>query len=257
MTTHAIPDTRPAAETGRDDGAGAEVARLSRARARAGDASGLDLLELVLRQRIAGRVALVSSFGAESVVLLHLAARVDRSVPVIFLDTGKHFAETLAYRRALADRLGLTNVLDIQPAAEDLARFDAGGTLWRGDPDFCCHIRKTEPLDRALTRLGGGFDGWITGRKRFQGASRQALPAIELDRATGRLKVNPLATWSAEDVQRYLAAHDLPVHPLLGRGYRSIGCAPCTRAVRPGEDARAGRWSWLDKSECGIHAPTA
>ncbi|MEQ9814626.1 MAG: phosphoadenylyl-sulfate reductase [Azospirillaceae bacterium] len=255
MSSHAPSARQPAADAVWSQGAGDPDARLAQVLARADGATGLALLELVLRDGIAGRVALVSSFGAESAVLLDLAARIDPAVPVIFLETGKHFAETLAYREALARRLGLTDIRDIRPAATDLARHDPDGTLWQGDPDLCCHIRKTEPLDRALAELGGGVDGWITGRKRFQAASREALPAIELDQATGRLKINPLAGWSPDDIQRYLADRDLPLHPLLARGFRSIGCAPCTRATRPGEAARAGRWSWLDKTECGIHAP--
>lgn len=225
------------------------VSRVAAHRARIGDRAGPELLETLIAGPLAGRIALVSSFGAESAVLLHMVSRIDPMTPVIFLDTGKLFAETLAYRDALAGRLGLGDIRSVAPDPADLARNDPDGTLWSLEPDLCCHIRKTEPLDRALN----GFDAWITGRKRFHGGRRGALPTLEGDLATGRIKVNPLAPWSEDRLSRYLADHDLPVHPLVNDGYRSIGCVPCTRAVVPGEDARAGRWSWLDKSECGIH----
>jgi phosphoadenosine phosphosulfate reductase len=216
---------------------------------RYGSLDGGELLAAVLSDPLAGRIALVSSFGAESAVLLHLWAETDPARPVIFLNTGKLFGATLAYREALVERLGLEDVRDIRPDRADLRRNDPAATLWQSDPDHCCYIRKTVPLDAALD----GFDGWVTGRKRFQGGKRGALKAIETDVATGRVKINPLAPWSEERIARYLADHDLPVHPLVDDGYLSIGCEPCTRAVGPGEDPRAGRWSGLDKTECGIH----
>lgn len=208
------------------------------------------LLRRVLLRRFPGRIALVSSFGTESAVLLHLVAGIDRMVPVIFLDTGQHFPETLAYRDALCARLGLTDLRNARPAPAHLAAADPAGTLWARDPDACCWHRKVEPLDTALA----GFDAWITGRKRFQGALRARLPALEQG-PDGRVKVNPLAGWSAEEIDAYRARHDLPPHPLAGRGFRSIGCAPCTHAVRPGEPPRAGRWAGRGKTECGIHLP--
>lgn len=223
--------------------------RVAALRAAHDGTDALGLLTALIAGDLAGRIALVSSFGAESAVLLDLVARVDPATPVIFLDTGKLFAETLAYRDALAARLGLTDLRTVSPDPADLARHDPDGTLWSLDPDRCCHIRKTEPLDAALA----GFDAWITGRKRFHGGGRATLPAIEGDEATGRIKVNPLASWSADGIQRYLADRDLPVHPLVAKGYASIGCRPCTRVVAPGEAPRAGRWAWLDKTECGIH----
>ena len=225
------------------------VSRVAAHRAEAGDRAGTELLRWLITGPLAGRIALVSSFGAESAVLLHMVSLIDPATPVIFLDTGKLFTETPAYRDALSERLGLVDVRSVAPDPDDLARHDPDGTLWSLEPDLCCHIRKTEPLDRALT----GFDAWITGRKRFHGGARGALPTLEGDPGTGPIKVNPLAPWSPERLSRYLADHDLPVHPLVQDGYRSIGCVPCTRTVAPGEDARAGRWSWLDKSECGIH----
>jgi phosphoadenosine phosphosulfate reductase len=223
--------------------------RLARLRAGLEGLSGTELLRAVLRGRFAGRIAMVSSFGAESAVLLDLVAQVDPATPVIFLDTRKLFPETLAYRDTLVGLLGLTDVRSVQPDRRDLDRHDPDGSLWSYEPDLCCHIRKTEPLDLALR----GFDAWITGRKRFHGGSRKQLETIELDLASGRLKVNPLATWDAGDIKRHMAERGLPAHPLTAQGYASIGCVPCTRPVKPGEDVRSGRWSWLDKTECGIH----
>ena len=211
------------------------------------------MLRAVLRDRVAGDVALVSSFGAESAVLLHLVASVDPAVPVLFLDTGKHFPETLAYRDVLAARLGLTGLFTLTPDAAALAQRDPNGLRWSYDPDGCCEIRKVAPLAKALA----GFDATITGRKGFQSATRTGLPRFELDRtdAQGRLKINPLADWSASAIADYIVAHDLPAHPLVAEGFPSIGCSPCTSRVAPGEDARAGRWRGWEKVECGIHVP--
>jgi phosphoadenosine phosphosulfate reductase len=209
--------------------------------------SARELIERALTEIFPGRIALVSSFGAESAVLLHLVASVDRDIPVVFMDTLRLFPETLAYRDALAERLGLTDVRTIMPDAAALAAADPYKALWMTDADTCCRIRKTEPLARAME----GFDAWFTGRKRFQAATRAAIQAFEQDGA--RIKVNPLATWSVDDLKAYVAEHDLPPHPLVAQGYPSIGCQPCTSKVKPGEDARAGRWRGLDKTECGIH----
>jgi len=193
-------------------------------------------------------LAIVSSFGADSVVLLHMVAQVDKGLPVYFLETGKHFPETLAYVETLKDQLGLSNLRVLHPDARDLARFDPDGTLWETDPDSCCHIRKTEPLDGAMA----GFGGWVTGRKRYQTSERGVLPHFELT-SDDRIKVNPLAYFSDADVTTYKATHGLPEHPLFAKGYKSIGCAPCTTIVAEGEDPRAGRWRGLNKKECGIH----
>ena len=197
------------------------------------------------------KTALVSSFGAESVVLLHMAAQVDQALPVIFLDTGRHFPETIAYRDTLVRRLGLTDIRNAYPDAAELRRYDRHGRLFETDPDLCCDIRKTQPLAEELE----GFGAWITGRKRFQGGLRTALDTIEPEGATGRVKLNPLASWDAVQIEAYRVAYDLPAHPLVARGFRSIGCATCTRPTREGEDARAGRWAGIDKTECGIHLP--
>jgi len=190
---------------------------------------------------------LVSSFGAESVALLHLAAMVDRNIPVIFIDTEMLFAETLVYQQEVAERLGLRNLRILRSDAIE-AR-DRDGTLHKSDPDACCSLRKTLPLQAALN----GSNGWITGRKRFHAGSRAALDFFEVEPETSRIKVNPLAHWTAQDVSDYIDENRLPRHPLVAKGYPSIGCAPCTSPVAPGEDARAGRWRGTDKEECGIH----
>ncbi len=206
------------------------------------------LLRNALLQRFPGRIALVSSFGAESAVLLHMVAAIDPATPVIFLDTGKLFAETLFYRKTLAARLGLADVRVTRPDSAHIARVDAAGDLWKSDPDRCCWHRKVEPLDTALEV----FDAWITGRKRVHGGARQYLAPVECG-PDGCVKINPLADWSAADTEAYFTRYDLPPHPLAAAGFRSIGCAPCTRATRPGEAQRAGRWPGSGKAECGIH----
>lgn len=212
--------------------------------------AGLDgtaLLRPLLMQEFAGRIAVVSSLGAESVVLLSLVAEIDPRVPVIFLDTGKHFAETLAYRDRIAARLGLENLCTVRPAPLALAAEDADGTLWRAEPERCCALRKVVPLERALE----GFEAWITGRKRYHGGARASLGTFEL--ADGRIKVNPLARWTASDIAKAFTTRDLPRHPLVALGFGSIGCAPCTAKTRPGAGVRSGRWPGQAKTECGIH----
>jgi len=197
------------------------------------------------------RLALVSSFGAESAVLLHLAAGIDRNIPILFLDTGMLFAQTLDYRRQLAADLGLTAVRDLRPRFEDLALNDPQADLWKSDTDACCHIRKVVPLDAALA----GYDAWITGRKRFHGGGRLRLPVVE--EADGKFKFNPLANWTKVELDAYAEAHDLPAHPLVAAGFPSIGCWPCTERVEEGADVRSGRWAGSQKSECGIHTARA
>ena len=200
-------------------------------------------------ETLGDELALVSSFGAESAVLLHLASRVKPDIPVLFLDTGMLFGQTLDYRRQLAARLGLTDVRDLRPRFEDLAVGDPNADLWKTDTDACCHIRKVIPLDAALD----GFAGWLTGRKRFHGGDRMRLPVVE--EAEGKLKFNPLANWSKADLDAYAAEYDLPDHPLVAFGYPSIGCWPCTKPVEDGADERSGRWAGSEKVECGIHTP--
>ena len=205
------------------------------------------LLDVMLGREFPGRIALVSSFGAESAVLLDLVAGIDRATPVIFLDTGKLFPETLAYRDDLVARLGLGDVRTIQPAAGQRAAQDPNGDLWRRDPDACCALRKVAPLAGALA----GFDAWITGRKRHHGAARATIEAIEA--VDGRIKINPLADWSAAQIEAEFVARGLPRHPLRDAGYASIGCVTCTRRTEAGEAPRNGRWAGLAKTECGIH----
>jgi phosphoadenosine phosphosulfate reductase len=209
---------------------------------------GAGVLRQAVTELLAGEIAIVSSFGADSSVLLHMVAEVDPSLPVFFLETGRHFPETLAYVETLQAHLGLTDVHWLRPEPRDLARFDPRGELWETDPDSCCHIRKTEPLEAAIAPYGG----WVTGRKRYQTRERGVLPHFELT-SDDRVKVNPLAYFSDADVNAYKLAHGLPEHPLFASGYKSIGCAPCTSVVAAGEDPRAGRWRGFNKTECGIH----
>lgn len=209
---------------------------------------GIGVLRQAATELLPGDLAIVSSFGADSAVLLHMVSQVDPGLPVMFLQTGKHFAETLDYVETLKSNLGLTNVTALVPDPRDVTRFDPAGDLWETDPDSCCHIRKTEPLDAAVDTYGG----WVTGRKRYQTAERGVLPHFELT-SDDRIKVNPLAYFSDADISAYKAEHGLPEHPLFAKGYKSIGCAPCTSVVADGEDPRAGRWRGLNKKECGIH----
>ena len=201
--------------------------------------AGADPVEVLARvlSDHPGSAATVSSFGAESVVLLHLLAQVDKAAPVLFLDTEMLFPPTLAYQREVAETLGLTGVQVIRPDRSAVFVRDADGDLHRRDPDLCCALRKTEPLEKALS----GYTAWITGRKRHQTKDRAALDVFEVD-AAGRVKVNPLASWTTAEVNAYIDRHGLPRHPLVREGFLSIGCAPCTTKVAPGEDARAGRW---------------
>lgn len=211
------------------------------------DGDGVAALRAAIRDVFPGRIALLSSFGAESAVVLHLVAQADPATPVVFLNTGQLFAQTEQYQRELSERLGLTNVRVQKPEPEALSAEDPKGMLWQSDPDRCCYLRKVVPLERSLE----GFDAWITGRKRFQGGRRTTLPVVEVENR--RVKINPLAGWTQERLDAYFAAHDLPRHPLWEFGYPSIGCHPCTRPVAPGEDPRSGRWTGNGKTECGIH----
>jgi phosphoadenosine phosphosulfate reductase len=194
-----------------------------------------------------GRLALVSSFGSEAAVLLAAAAKVDTAIPVLLIDTGHLFPETLSYRDQLQILLGLADVRAIRPDGAELAAEDVDGDLYARDPNACCALRKVRPLARALA----GFDGWLNGRKRFQGGDRAAIPLVEADGP--RLKFNPLAALRPEEVAERFSGLNLPPHPLVKYGFRSIGCMPCTTATRPGEDPRAGRWRGRGKVECGIH----
>jgi phosphoadenosine phosphosulfate reductase len=210
--------------------------------------SATAVLEHALKDDDLGQVALVSSFGAESVVLLHLVSVVAPETPVLFIDTRMLFPETLEYQRQVAEMLHLCDVRTIRAAHPRVQFEDPDGTLHQFNTDACCNVRKVEPLERALAP----FDGWITGRKRFQGHGREDVPFFEAEGET-RIKVNPLAFWGKEDVADYMVNNRLPRHPLVAKGYPSIGCAPCTSPVAAGEDERAGRWRGTAKVECGIH----
>ncbi len=205
------------------------------------------LLRAAIGDVFPGRLAVVSSFGAESAVVLSLVAEIDRSVPVVFLDTGKHFSETLEYRDQLVERFGLTDVRTIEPAIADLAKEDPDGSLWQRNTVRCCLLRKVEPLARALE----GFDAWVTGRKHIHGALRAYLPRIEHDGS--HFKLNPIVDWSADQIEAAFEDLNLPRHPLTDDGYLSIGCAPCTQAPVDENDLRSGRWAGSGKTECGIH----
>ena len=205
------------------------------------------VVEFALRNALIGEVAMVSSFGADSVVLLHMVSRVEPDAPILFLETGMLFAETLAYQRQVANVLGLSDVRLVTPDSADLFLHDPEADLHQRDPDLCCAIRKTKPLELALQ----GFDAWITGRRRQQGADRAGLALFEAE--AGRIKINPLVHWGATEIATYMTANDLPRHPLVAQGYASLGCAVCTTKVAPGEDPRAGRWRGREKTECGIH----
>ncbi len=235
--------SQPFQETG-DTSAAAQLATL-RSLAAGRDARGI--LELALREEFPGRTAVVSSFGAESAVLLHLVAQVDPATPILFVNTGKLFGETLRYRDRLQDELGLTDVRALGPHPIARAEKDPEGVLWSRDPDACCAFRKVQPLRRALA----GFAAQVTGRKQFQTRARTTMLSVEY--FDGRFRFNPLHDWSLADLEGYAAEHDLPRHPLVEDGYLSIGCIPCTRRLQAGESYRDGRWPGLEKDECGIH----
>jgi phosphoadenosine phosphosulfate reductase len=206
-----------------------------------------DIIAEAVRSAPDGRLAAVSSFGTESAVLLKFVADVDPAIPVLFLNTGWLFEETLDYRDTLVRRLGLTDIRTLSPDSETLSNADPERDLWFRDPDACCHIRKVEPLAAALR----GFDGWLNGRKRFHGNERRGLAVVEADGP--RLKFNPLANLTQAEVRGIFEDFDLPRHPLERLGFSSIGCMPCTSRTRLGEDVRAGRWRDRSKTECGIH----
>ncbi|OCX67202.1 phosphoadenosine phosphosulfate reductase [Thioclava sp. SK-1] len=210
--------------------------------------AAIAVMEKALADADTGEVALVSSFGAESVVLLHMVSLIAPSTPVLFIDTLMLFQETLDYQTEVAQKLGLTDVRTIVADDAALALEDPDNTLHQFNTDACCNLRKTVPLENALSQ----FDAWITGRKRYQGDTRKTIDFFEVE-TPERMKINPLAHWAREDLQEYMIENRLPKHPLVAKGYPSIGCAPCTSPVKPGEDPRAGRWRGQAKTECGIH----
>ncbi len=210
--------------------------------------SATAVMERALKDPDLGRIALVSSFGAESVVLLHMVSVIDPTTPVLFIDTQMLFPETLTYQKEVASQLGLQDVRTIHASKISILAGDPDGTLHQHDTDACCDLRKVRPMEHALAP----FDSWITGRKRFQSGTRAQLDFFETE-GDIRIKINPLAYWAPEDVQEYMINNRLPRHPLVAKGYPSIGCAPCTSPVKAGEDPRAGRWRGEQKEECGIH----
>ena len=211
------------------------------------DASPQAVIAAALKTVGREQLAVVSSFGTESAALLKVMSEVDAAIPVIFLDTGWLFEETLAYRDTLIETLGLRDVRSVKPLEEALKRDDPERDLWFSNPDACCRIRKVEPLARALKP----FAAWVNGRKRFQGGARAAIAVVEEDGA--RLKFNPFARISREEIAAIYRDANLPRHPLVASGFLSVGCMPCTSRTSPGEDPRAGRWRGRDKAECGIH----
>jgi phosphoadenosine phosphosulfate reductase len=247
MSNVTIIDTRRGLRprSGEDDVAVA--ARLKELQEKAKDRDAHGILELALSGELAGKTAVVSSFGAESAVLLKLVADIDPNTPILFLNTGKLFGETLRYRDRLQDLLGLGDVRSLAPSAEARNRFDPEGTLWSTNADACCEFRKTVPLNRALEP----FQAQVTGRKRFQTRERANMQPVEF--FLGRLRFNPLWNWDLHQLEAFMERNKLPQHPLVEDGYPSIGCIPCTRRVQAGEDYRAGRWSGMEKDECGIH----
>ncbi|EHQ57391.1 thioredoxin-dependent phosophoadenylyl-sulfate reductase [gamma proteobacterium HIMB55] len=231
-----------------------ELTRLHSIASRLGDAWGALSTQEALERALCGDAfvknpALVSSFGADSAVLLHMVSMIKPDAQVIFLDTGFHFPETLVHRNQLVEKLGLKNVrsASVDPIAEK--RLDARRRLHLSNPDSCCQLRKVSVLDRHL-RMN---DAWISGQRRSQSMTRSSIAMVEVDEARGKLKLNPLANWSHSDIAAYKAEHALPEHPLVAKGFPSIGCQPCTSAIKDGEDQRAGRWRSQQKLECGLH----
>jgi phosphoadenosine phosphosulfate reductase len=216
-------------------------------RAQGENLNAQELLRLAI-ESFSRKIAIISAFAAESVVLLHQVAQIDPTTPVLFLNTHKLFGETMRYRDRLQETLGLTDIRSVGPHPDDRRAQDPEGTLWSRDPDACCYFRKVVPLRRALI----GFDAIVTGRKRFQTADRATMHKVEL--VEGRLRFNPLVDWSLPELIAYMDEHRLPKHPLINDGYPSIGCIPCTRRVAAGEGYRDGRWAGSDKVECGIHS---
>jgi phosphoadenosine phosphosulfate reductase len=231
---------------------------LSRLQMFYGELDALPLLRVILREEFAGEAALISSFGADAALMLSLVAEIDPATPVLFLETQKHFPETLDYAKQLTGRLALANVHWLTPDQEMISRIDPEGTLWQTQPNRCCWLRKVEPLSRAVEQLG--IKALITGRKRYQTSERSNMHSIELDEQ-GIFRINPLADWSRQRQKEEAQQRGLPEHPLVAKGYPSIGCLPCTQPVAEGQDERAGRWAHTigieneQKAECGIHLP--
>ncbi len=232
--------------------------KLTELKQKYGELEAIDLLRVMISDVFKGKIALISSFGADAALLLELVSEIDNKTPILFLETDKHFLETLEYVETLKNKLNLQNLHFLTPDPEMLKRIDTNGDLWNSNPDRCCWLRKVEPLDRAVKELG--IEALITGRKRYQNSERSSLSTIELD-DKNIFRINPLANWDKARQKQEFTARNLPQHPLLEKGYLSIGCAPCTSIVKAGEDERAGRWRHTtkdneQKTECGLHLPT-
>lgn len=232
------------------------TASLSRLLTYFGDYEAEQLLRATIKDEFKGKIALISSFGADSALLISMVAKVDPSTPILFLDTGKHFKETIAYVDLIEKEFGLTDLRRLRPDPTIVENIDPNGKLWKTQVNRCCWMRKVEPMNRELGKLE--FEALITGRKRYQTNERQDIDTIELFE-DGFFRINPLATWTKDDIKAEFKKRGLPQHPLVDKGYPSIGCEPCTKAVRPGEDERSGRWAHtvdmqgIQKQECGIH----
>lgn len=225
--------------------------RLARINEELREASAQTILRASILREWQDEITYVSSFGTESAVMLALIADVNPDLPIVFLETGMHFPQTLDYKDELIERLGLSNVREFAPAEDQRLNEDPKNNLWKTNPDACCELRKVRPLGPALE----GYNAWITGRKRFHGGARLKMPVFE--HASDRFKVNPLASWTQEDVQNYFEYRQLPRHPLQSQGYPSIGCWPCTKPAEDPSDIRSGRWAGQDKTECGLHTEKA
>lgn len=230
--------------------------RLLRLESMYGDMESRLLLKTVLHQEFEKQVALFSSFGADSALLISLVAEIDPSTPVLFLDTEKHFEETIEYVEALKKHFGLTDLRILKPDPNIVKNIDSNGTLWSTQPNRCCWMRKVEPLNRAVKEMG--LTALITGRKRYQTHERGDMTYFQIDE-DGVFRINPLAYWTREEIRAAFAAGNFPVHPLVAKGYKSIGCEPCTLPVAEGQDERDGRWAHTmnlygeKKNECGLH----
>ncbi|MFK7902040.1 MAG: phosphoadenylyl-sulfate reductase [Nitratireductor sp.] len=210
------------------------------------DGISLDL-DGLLKDPLSGKIALVSSFGTEAAMLLHMVAQTKSEIDILFLNTQKHFPQTLEYLETLQTKLGLKTLKILEPDPKLIAQEDPKGNLHETNPNMCCTIRKSFALQDALV----DYDGWITGRKRYQGGERANLAFIE--REGKHLKINPLIHFTPEMIKWYFEKHTLPKHPLVAKGYSSVGCIPCTQPTKDGDDPRSGRWVGIDKVECGIH----
>ncbi|MDD2858574.1 MAG: phosphoadenylyl-sulfate reductase [Candidatus Nanopelagicales bacterium] len=210
---------------------------------------GADAVEIIrwAADSFAGRV--VATQAMANTTMSHLLTTHAPEIPIVFLDTGYHFPETLATRDDLVTRTGakLLTITPVQSVAEQDEQY--GADLWARDPDLCCQLRKVLPMEESLI----GYEAWITGLRVASSTSREEVPVVQFDEKRGVLKISPMLYWTDEQLLQYTLEHDVPVNPLMYQGYPSIGCGPCTARVEPGDDPRSGRWKGQDKIECGLH----